>query len=580
MSNDLYFESTNNLTADTVIDGGDGIDTLSLSGRGYATFTENISNIEVITVGGEFIIEFAPAYNLAFDATYTGATTVIAENEFIINNQGELIQNDSMLYLDASRSQANFYVAGFNSFEDDQIITGSGNDRLFGYAGNDRLVGGAGSDYISGGLGDDTIYGEEGNDTLYGNQGNDLILGGEGDDVIYGGEGVDLMTGGAGDDKIDAGRGDDNVFAGEGDDSLFGSYGDDTLRGGAGDDVFYDDLGKNIFDGGAGDDLFYGTDNLNKMLGGAGDDTFSYEFNNLSIHDIGRVYWDTGFSFYDQIDGGEGMDQLVIKGDSFVTGNVNFTGSNLSGVESIVLSTNGSFNLTFDSTYIGSTEILTDAYNESLFSFSNPFSNLNVYAGDSHADFVVHGHDNLSAVDRITTGYGDDTLYGNAGVDILKGGAGDDTIFGGEGADYIFGGSGDDTLIYEDDGNQYDGGIQSETLGLGDVLLVEGKGSEISSDLFGESVSGIEILDIRGSGNNTLNLSAFDAAERLENLTDTDNFIVKGNEGDAVLLDAEQFMGDGQVDIGGETYVHYVGHTGVDGTVDLYINNSVTITVV
>ncbi|MDF1653473.1 MAG: calcium-binding protein [Coxiellaceae bacterium] len=198
--------------------------------------------------------------------------------------------------------------------------------------------------------------------------------------------------------------------------------------------------------------------------------------------------------------------------------------------------------------------------------------------GDDGDDSIFGGGEN----DTIFGGKGDDTIFGGEGWDEIYGGGGDDRLSGGEGINFIYGEAGDDTFVYDgDSAGFYSGGSQSETLGLGDVLLVEGSGEFVTLDDGDSNYEGIEILDISGKGDNTLNLSAFDAADRLEALTDTDSFIVKGDEGDTVLLGAEQFMADGQLDISGEAYIHYVGGSGADGsTVDLYINNSVTVTVV
>ncbi|MDF1653475.1 MAG: calcium-binding protein [Coxiellaceae bacterium] len=429
---------------------------------------------------------------------------------------------------------------------DNILIAGGGNDMVFGGAGSDRLEGGEGDDRLYGRHGADYIEGGEGSDDLYGGRDSDELRGGIGDDYLsgdgesdrlFGGEGDDEMHGGTEDDYLSGDGGDDRLFGGDGNDEIHGGEGSDLIRGGIGDDVIY---------AGAGDDhITYDADGKDVIHGGDGDDTI-HVFNG-ALTEFGVV-----------IDGGGGSDTLRYHG-TFVD---DVLGSNINNVERIDFhhrSDSGvvgdatidptMINLTFDSTFEGAI-VIDGSYN---FYGSEPIlSELHIDASASSAEFTILG------------------------------GASDDRLEGGRSADSIFGGAGDDTLVYDlDSTDEYDGGTQSEVLGLGDVLLVEGEDTEISSDLFGESISGLEVLDIRGSGDNTLNLSAFDAADRLEALTDTDSFIVKGNEGDAVLLDAEQFIADGQVDIAGDTYVHYVGGTGADGsTVDLYINNSVSITVV
>jgi RTX calcium-binding nonapeptide repeat (4 copies)/Haemolysin-type calcium binding protein related domain len=58
---------------------------------------------------------------------------------------------------------------------------------------------------------------------------NDVLVGGSGNDTINAGVGADLILGGAGNDTIDAGTGHDVIA---------GGTGTDTIQGGAGDDVF------------------------------------------------------------------------------------------------------------------------------------------------------------------------------------------------------------------------------------------------------------------------------------------------------------------------------------------------------
>ncbi len=58
----------------------------------------------------------------------------------------------------------------------ENVIAGSGNDRLFGNALNNSLMGGMGNDTLVGGAGDDTLVGGLGNDLLMGGAGNDQFV--------------------------------------------------------------------------------------------------------------------------------------------------------------------------------------------------------------------------------------------------------------------------------------------------------------------------------------------------------------------------------------------------------------------
>lgn len=83
----------------------------------------------------------------------------------------------------------------FNTVEN--VLCGSGNDRVSGSAFNNRLMGGDGNDVLAGGDGADLLEGGEGADTLNGGNGNDLLAGGISADFDNQGD-VDTFDGGAG----------------------------------------------------------------------------------------------------------------------------------------------------------------------------------------------------------------------------------------------------------------------------------------------------------------------------------------------------------------------------------------------
>ena len=68
----------------------------------------------------------------------------------------------------------------------ENILTGSGNDYIYGGNGNDVIDSQEGNDTLLGGTGDDTLIGEAGNDYLVGGGGNDTLIGGEGNDYLNG----------------------------------------------------------------------------------------------------------------------------------------------------------------------------------------------------------------------------------------------------------------------------------------------------------------------------------------------------------------------------------------------------------
>ncbi len=131
------------------------------------------------------------------------------------------------------------------------------------------------------------------------------------------------------------------------------------------------------------------------------------------------------------------------------------------------------------------------------------------------------------------------------------GGLGNDVITGGGGADVFYGGKGDDTaVVATTDFALVDGGAGNDTLSL------SGSGLTLDLATLRNKLSGIEVIDLTGSGNNTLNLELRD----LVNLSDTSNtLIVMGNAGDKVnaVLGAGFVVGSDQV-VGGNTYHTYI----------------------
>lgn len=74
---------------------------------------------------------------------------------------------------------------------------------------NDALFLGDGEDTIDGGSGNDTIYGHGGDDAINGDGGNDILFGNDGDDTITGGSNNDTITGGLGADDLNGNSGND-----------------------------------------------------------------------------------------------------------------------------------------------------------------------------------------------------------------------------------------------------------------------------------------------------------------------------------------------------------------------------------
>jgi Ca2+-binding RTX toxin-like protein len=129
-------------------------------------------------------------------------------------------------------------------------------------------------------------------------------------------------------------------------------------------------------------------------------------------------------------------------------------------------------------------------------------------------------------------------------------GNGNDAMTGGGGADVFYGGEGDDRITVSDLAfRMADGGSGTDTLAL------SGSGMTLNLATERGHLSGIEKIDLAGSGNNTLNLTALD----LLGLSDTGNrLIVQGDAGDQVnaVLGAGFVTGSDQV-VDGATYHTY-----------------------
>lgn len=124
--------------------GGDGIDSLLLSGEYDVTFAKStMRGVEQI------------AFDDGFDYQITLNDANVAAGDTLIINGSMLTGASDLTFNGGAETDGRFVVTG-GTFSD-TITTGAGDDVVSGGGGSDFIIMGAGADQIDGGLGDDTI---------------------------------------------------------------------------------------------------------------------------------------------------------------------------------------------------------------------------------------------------------------------------------------------------------------------------------------------------------------------------------------------------------------------------------------
>ncbi|WP_243375654.1 peroxidase family protein [Microvirga solisilvae] len=159
----------------------------------------------------------------------------------------------------------------------DTIISGGGDDSVWGRDGNDSIEAGYGVDKVHGGKGDDIItnngtdIGEV--DMLHGEEGNDVIHGGSGLALVFGNEGQDFLIAGPDGKEMFGGTGNDFMLGGDGGDFLLGNEGDDWIEAGNGFDTTAGDNSELNFNSTIiGHDVMFAGQNEHDFDAESGDD--------------------------------------------------------------------------------------------------------------------------------------------------------------------------------------------------------------------------------------------------------------------------------------------------------------------
>ncbi len=302
-----------------------GDDTL-IGGTGNDTLDGGLGN-DTVSYAGEFFVIRANLQDGQTTGTWTD-TLVSIENVISGNGNDFLFGDDNANILDGGPG-------------DDVIADFGGNDTLRGGAGHDNLFVGAGDDSVDGGLdGGAADYGSDtagivgslatgivtgtlaGHDTL---TNIDVLRGGSGNDILTGSDGSDSLSGAGGNDTLNGEGGQDGLDGGSGDDLLIGGPGGETWWGGKGIDALdltFDTAGISIHyfpnnaatveGSGVGDASLRDVEIL--KLGSGNDVVKGSKSDNVFVGGNGNDAL-SGGAGDDTLNGGNGADKLQGSGD-------------------------------------------------------------------------------------------------------------------------------------------------------------------------------------------------------------------------------------------------------------------------
>ncbi|MCP1501177.1 Ca2+-binding RTX toxin-like protein [Pseudomonas migulae] len=307
----------------------------------------------------------------------------------------------------------------------DIILSGEGDDTVYGDGGNDRLEGGAGNDAVLGGAGDDIITDSFGDNRLEGNAGNDVIVAGSmlvGGNLILGGDGQDFIITTEDISTTFGGQGDDFILGAKTNLPATGNEGDDWIEKGTQDGAPGDNASPLLNDDVIGNDIFIGGGGFDEMIGEGGDDIF------------------VGSDAQDNMDGMSGFDWVTHKNDRIgVT--VDLTMAALAQPHGNAPNqNNGPFNP------VGASPAsILDRFAEVEGLSGSQFGD--VLKGDNvDADTIInHGGTTGSALTNVALIRGLEQFLADAGLPTT-GFATGNIILGGNGSDLIEGRGGDDLI--------------------------------------------------------------------------------------------------------------------------------------
>ena len=393
---------------DTLISGGGGNDSL-VGGAGVDTFIVNGGTVTIgdLGVGGEADVLVVSSGSVI--ATLGGIWTATNAS----SNSGSVTINANAFNTDLSLVTLGTSGWTLRNTNAAGVVSATG-VYLKGSSLADSIVGGTGADTVFGGLGRDTLDGGAGIDILdygYATGGISLSI-----SDISSSVGLSYAVGGSLTD-IDVIRNFEGIIAGSGDDCLIGDANANTLSGGA---------GKDTLDGGGGNDIV----------------DYSYVTADISLS-VSDAASTAGYSFSV---GGSATDVDVLKNfEGFLSGSGNDT---LTGDAKDNVLGGGAGNDLFVGG-LGNDAIDGGAGTDTA-DYSTRATDISVSlfgAVASTARVVSNTElDTLTNIENVTTGSGNDSLFGDQLANIFVTGAGNDTVDGGGGNDSVNGGDGNDVL--------------------------------------------------------------------------------------------------------------------------------------
>ncbi|HZF96318.1 MAG TPA: M10 family metallopeptidase C-terminal domain-containing protein, partial [Allosphingosinicella sp.] len=309
--------------------------------------------------------------------------------------------------------------------------------------------------------------------------------------------------------------------------------------------------GNDVLAGTAGNDLF-------RMEKG-GDD----RVDGLGGNDV--FYFGGAFTPADAVDGGTGVDELVLQGDYRIRLEI----ASLPGIETLTLLAAGDTRFGASVPVAGYDLALADTALAAGARLSVVASGL---GATESLNFDASKETDGSVA--IVGGAGADNLIGTRNADTIRGGAGNDRIDGGGGADFMEGGFGDDTYVVDDAADEI-----SEFTGYGDDLVLTGLASYVLARdverLIGTSASG-QVLTGNGNANDIVGGAGNDridgggGPDRMAGGLGNDVYIVD-NAGDQVIEEA-----DGGADEVRTAFYHYTLAANVENLTGTNANAAAT----